>query len=342
LNYDNNVDGMAGFWNVRIILAVLVFVPAVLCKAPELELERWNRCNVYKVAHTPAGLLMPGGSALMDGGSAGSSEPLFPLVGYDVKSQCKGPGAAVDPAQAKAGTCQYKANKDGTFTYWEKQPGDWARMSNCYCYALDIFKNSWCQPGAATGVDVDPNTMSCATLKKAIMADGAKEVTAAQALNTKAPTGHYVAMMLRPQSSCNFARCQPDFHFMRKDSNGLWSHKPGEAPAQNKDANGALIKDPKTAKISGQYTEFCGYFHVEPSKMKIGTIPVPNLVSKGVEKWKSSGLKVAVQPLAYNAAVDAVDAQADYAAVQQRQFAVQRGEATAGGNRRLLALSGGL
>lgn len=90
------------------------------------------------------------------------------------------------------------------------------------------------------------------------------------------------------------------------------------------------------------FAEFCGYFHVEPSKMKIGTIPVPNLVSKGVEKWKSSGLKVAVQPLAYNAAVDAVDAQADYAAVQQRQFAVQRGEVAAGGNRRLLALSGGL
>lgn len=219
------------------------------------QLEQWNRNNIYQALNVPAALLT--GSALMDGGSAGSTEPLFPLLGYDVKSQCKSPGAAVDPAQAKAGTCQYKANKDGTFTYWEKQPGDWARMSNCYCYALDVFKNSWCQPGAATGVDVDPNSMSCATLKKAIIADGAKEVTAAQALSTKAPTGHYVAMMMRPQSSCNFARCQPDFHFMRKDSNGLWSHKPGEAPAQNKDANGALIKDPKTAKISGQYTGGC-------------------------------------------------------------------------------------
>jgi len=96
--------------------------------------------------------------------------------------------------------------------------------------------------------------MTCASLKKALIADGAKEVTAAQALNTKAPTGHYIAMLLRPQSSCNFARCQPDFHFMRKDSNGHWSHKAGEAPATNKDANGALITDPKTAPISGQYT----------------------------------------------------------------------------------------
>lgn len=76
--------------------------------------------------------------------------------------------------------------------------------------------------------------------------------------------------------------------------------------------------------------------------MSIGTIPVPNVVSKGVQKWKSNGLQVSVQPLAYNAAVDAVDATADYAAVQQRQFAVQRGEVPAGGNRKLLALSGSL
>jgi hypothetical protein len=402
-----------------------------------LQLEQWNRAYLYEAQQVPAALLQ--GSALYDGGSAGSTDPIFPLVGYDVKAQCKGPGSAVDPTQVKPGTCQYRANKDGTFTYWEKQPGDWARMSNCYCYALNIFKAAWCQPGAATGVNIDQNSMSCASLKKALVADGAKEVTAAQALNTKAPTGHYIAMMFRPQSSCNFARCQPDFHFMRKDSNGMWSHKAGEAPAANKDANGALIKDPKTAKISGQYTgvcvcmcacvraltshrcavasvhatparravvvglvhghhgamhsqvfgmlkrrglpgprhqpykvlayldatatvacsgqpvtcwpcaaavvhcvEFCGYFHVEPAKMKVGTIPVPNLVSRGVEKWKSSGLKVSVQPLAYNAAVDAVDAAADYSAVQQRQFAVQRGETPAGGNRKLLALSGGL
>lgn len=221
------------------------------------QLEKWNRAYLYQVKGVPPALLNQG-AALMDGGSASGTvaEPMFPLVGYDVKRQCKA-GAAVDPTQAKPGTCQYSANKDGTFTYWEKQPGDWARMSNCYCYALDVFKAAWCQPGAGSGVNVDQNGMTCALLKKAIIADGAKEVTAAQALNTKAPTGHYIAMLVRPQSSCNFARCQPDFHFMRKDSNGLWSHKSGESPATNKDNNGALIKDPKTAVISGQYTGVC-------------------------------------------------------------------------------------
>lgn len=234
-----------------------MFSRFALCVLFPLQLGKWNAPYLYEATGVPASALMgSSSSALMDGGSAGpSAEPLFPLVGYDVKTQCKGPNSpALDPTQVKPGTCQYRANKDDTFTYWEKQPGDWARMSNCYCYALDVFKAAWCQPGAATGVDVEPNSMSCAVLKKALLADGAKDVTAAQALNTQAPTGHYIAMMMRPQSSCNFARCQPDFHFMRKDSNGLWSHKAGEAPAANKDSNGALIKDPKAAKISGQYT----------------------------------------------------------------------------------------
>jgi hypothetical protein len=305
-------------------------------------LDKWNRAYLYEARGVPAALLQ--GSALYDGGSSGPApEPLFPLVGHDVKRQCKGPGAAaVDPTQVKPGTCQYRPNKDGTFTYWEKQPGDWARMSNCYCYALDVFKAAWCQPGAATGVTIDERSMSCASLRKALAADGAKEVPAATAMAGQPASGHYIAMMFRPQSSCNFARCQPDFHFARKDANGLWSHKAGDAPATNKDANGALIKDPSTAALPGRYTEFCGFFHVQPAAMKIGTIPVPNMVSRGVQKWKSSGLQVSVQPLAYNAAVDATDAMADFAAAQQRLFAQQRGEVPAGGNRRLLALSGSL
>eukprot|EP00878_Enallax_costatus_P029490 GHUV01031981.1.p1 GENE.GHUV01031981.1~~GHUV01031981.1.p1 ORF type:complete len:168 (-),score=45.03 GHUV01031981.1:1476-1979(-) len=167
--------------------------------------------------------------------------------------------------------------------------------------------------------------MTCAVLEKAIIADGAKKITRRQAMNSQPPKGQYVAMFLRPQSSCNFARCEPDFHFLRKDSNGLWSQKAGEAPATNRDLTSTLIKDPQTAKLQGSYTDFCGYYQVDPAKMKIGTTPVPNLVSKGVEKWKAKGLQVSVQPLAYNAEVDASDPTQDYAMLQQQMFAIQRG-----------------
>lgn len=324
----------ASFVALAALLAVLAAGPLLADAAPPaLDLAKWNRAYKYVAQRVPAALLKSG-AAMYDGGSASTAtaEPLFPLVGYDVQRQCRGPASAVDAAQAKPGTCQYKPNKDGTFTYWEKQPGDWARLSNCYCYALNVFKGAWCQPGAASGVPLDQHAMTCAQLKKAVLADGAVEVPRAQALAGQPGQGHYIAMMLRPQSSCNFARCQPDFHFVRKDSNGLWSQKAGEAPATNLDAQGALIKDPQAAKLQGQYTQFCGYFHVQPEKMKIGTIPVPNMVGQGISKWKSSGLAVSVEPLAYNAAVDAADASADYAMLQQQQFAIQRG----GGNRKLL------
>lgn len=99
--------------------------------------------------------------------------------------------------------------------------------------------------------------MTCAQLNKAVLADGAKKITKQQAMNGQPASGHYIAMMLRPQNSCNFARCQPDFHFLRKDSNGLWSQKAGEAPATNRDARGALIKDPQAATLQGSYTDFC-------------------------------------------------------------------------------------
>lgn len=50
------------------------------------------------------------------------------------------------------------------------------------------------------------------------------------------------------------------------------------------------------------------------------------MVSRGVEKWKDKGLQVSVEPLAYNAEVDAADASKDYAVLQQQMFAIQRGQ----------------
>jgi len=86
---------------------------------PSLDLAKWNAQNKYIATSVPAALFHRG-AALFDGGSANVAyqEPLFPLVGYDVQRQCRGPKANLAPTQAKPGTCQYKPNKDGTFTYW--------------------------------------------------------------------------------------------------------------------------------------------------------------------------------------------------------------------------------
>jgi len=57
-----------------------------------------------------------------------------------------------------------------------------------------------------------------------------------------------------------------DFHFLRQDNTGLWSHKDGCAPAQNK-IGGAFIKDPvvyikKRNKKKKSKMEMCGYYAV--------------------------------------------------------------------------------
>jgi hypothetical protein len=43
----------------------------------------------------------------------------------------------------------------------------------------------------------------------------------------------------------------PDFHWLRKDADGTWSHKQGSTNARNTDDSSAVITNPATANISG-------------------------------------------------------------------------------------------
>ena len=71
-----------------------------------------------------------------------------------------------------------------------------------------------------------------------------------------------------------------DYHFLRQDSNGLWSHKPGARKVTNRDANNNLIYDPALANYDYKaknghlnYDTFCSYLcvpRVTPVKLKVG------------------------------------------------------------------------
>jgi len=72
-----------------------------------------------------------------------------------------------------------------------------------------------------------------------------------------------------------------DYHFLRQDSNGFWSHKPGARRVTNLDASGKLIYDPALAdfnytnKKDGylNYDMFCSYLCVPrilPVRVKVG------------------------------------------------------------------------
>lgn len=62
-----------------------------------------------------------------------------------------------------------------------------------------------------------------------------------------------------------------DYHWYRQDSDGLWSHKPGQLAVTRYDATGTnLIIDPQTADRNNlnsggaYYYYFCGYYCVTP------------------------------------------------------------------------------
>jgi hypothetical protein len=134
------------------------------------------------------------------------------------------------------------------YSFWQKAPGDLLRSTNCYCYAVDHRAgDGWCFPGMGGGKgELSPSSLSCDDLSARVVADGAVKVDRAAAVSGPVPAdGHYIAMFYRPQSSCDFSHCGPDFHFARRDSNGRWSHKTGDSPVSDRDADGKPITDPQ-------------------------------------------------------------------------------------------------
>jgi hypothetical protein len=84
-------------------------------------------------------------------------------------------------------------------------------------------------------------------------------IDAPDADNRCPPYGHLVALVIAPGA---------DFHWYRKGSDGLWSHKPGSTPVTNLDNAGNPIADPRVAD-RGPYTQFCTFMIVMDGHIKI-------------------------------------------------------------------------
>jgi len=139
-------------------------------------------------------------------------------------------------------------------------PGLWnnppvINSTNCYAYAANDPSGHPVpgkpQPGVQCG---SPCTgVSCAEVSRAASCDGMM----AAPNPPPARTGYYpVALVVDPGV---------DYHWYRLDSNGRWSHKPGNTAATDLDASGAQITNPETADRdygSVNYSQFCGYFYV--------------------------------------------------------------------------------
>ncbi|HEX6862006.1 MAG TPA: hypothetical protein VF414_04270 [Thermoanaerobaculia bacterium] len=116
--------------------------------------------------------------------------------------------------------------------------------NNCYNYSNNKRTDTFAQPGRAAGAQW--TALECNNVRTAAVADGLVAVAGPNNCPKKECT---LALVVDPGW---------DYHWYRRDTNGMWTHKPGGTPATNLDNSGNPIPNPETADRGG-YTDFCGY-----------------------------------------------------------------------------------
>jgi hypothetical protein len=135
--------------------------------------------------------------------------------------------------------------------YWND--GAIRPYNNCYNYANNRRTDRFSQPGWAHGYSGYDITV--AQLRAAAIADGLEPTDS----SSVSPVGKTkVALVVGTVGG------SPDYHWYRKDINGLWTHKPGGTSATNLDNSGVAITNPETANRGG-YIHFGGYFFTSSS-----------------------------------------------------------------------------
>lgn len=143
-------------------------------------------------------------------------------------------------------------------------PISWAPCryaANCYTYVLDILPSRWvltsalCRPGEVEDeANNSTRRLSWRTVRSGFRSDGLRPATLRSLLER--PGNRYlVAVMFDPRS--------PDYHLVRLDADGEWSHKPGSDPVSRSDSVGRRIVSPRRMVTNNKYW-FMGYFWVVP------------------------------------------------------------------------------
>ena len=157
---------------------------------------------------------------------------------------------------------------------------------NCFAYAFNVndpqqikkCKNENCdipfhQPGMASGYEKfkSGKSKTCPNMSARLFGDNynVKMTT----FTEKCPVGTSKIALIVDEDE--------DYHFLRQDSNKMWSHKPGARKVTNLDASGKKIYDPALADYNYKknangylnYDNFCGYMcvpRITPVRIKTG------------------------------------------------------------------------
>tara|TARA_B100001094_G_scaffold212981_1_gene206934 strand:+ start:538 stop:1146 length:609 start_codon:yes stop_codon:yes gene_type:complete len=142
---------------------------------------------------------------------------------------------------------------------WNRNEDNIRKYNNCYSYAmkdLRLNRNKKPQPGELCGrKKIKSNNYTCDKLFDNVQCDYPDLYRVEK--NVECPCDYYrVALVLDNEGK------KRDYHWYRKDNNGLYSHKPGGNKATNLDASKKTILDPEIANRKYKkynYNTFCGY-----------------------------------------------------------------------------------
>jgi hypothetical protein len=164
-------------------------------------------------------------------------------VGVSLKAKVKTAMDTVEPLARKKRTVY----PDAAWDVAQVQ-----QCNNCYNYGCDMpapANTSFAQPGMASG-NLRAVPIVNANCQAAAVSDGLAAVVGVGgaipviAQKDRATT-HLVALVVALETAP--AAGDSDFHWYRLDSNGRWSHKPGQTPKTNLDGAGNVIADPRNA-----------------------------------------------------------------------------------------------
>lgn len=140
------------------------------------------------------------------------------------------------------------------------------KVHNCYDYAinhLDPKQKSKSQPGLTYMANYMPgDTYSCRNMHDRLMLDH-PEMYKTTFKEDCRPGFYKIALVVDPDD---------DYHFLRQDRNGTWSHKPGPNAVINTDFSGnpIYIPHPDYIDLNNEeeglnYSIFCNYYCVNES-----------------------------------------------------------------------------
>ena len=131
---------------------------------------------------------------------------------------------------------------------------------NCYDYAFgnaNQHQTEFSQP-----LDIPPtdSLYTCPNVEAGMMAENpnTKKTTFEEQC---APGERKIALMVDPIHPS-------DYHYMRQDADGVWSHKPGYLQVRRVDASGQVIFAPHLSDRKYpdfNYTNMCGYYCIPGS-----------------------------------------------------------------------------